>query len=60
MSDQNQEQEQQANNGWQIFCPEENTLLGNTFYSSEEAFNLSKAHNAQTGHNSSIVPCTNC
>jgi hypothetical protein len=54
------DQEQLGTSGWQIFCPEENAQLGDTFRSSEEAFKASKAHNADTGHTSSIVPCTNC
>ena len=46
--------------GWQVICPEEDAQIGDTFRSSEEAFKVSKVHNQNTGHNSSIVPCTNC
>jgi hypothetical protein len=46
--------------GWQIICPEENAQLGDTFRSSDEAFRLSAMHNSETGHNSRVVPCTNC
>lgn len=49
-----------SSSGWQIICPEENAQLGDTFRSSDEAFKLSVAHNQSTGHNSSVVPCTNC
>jgi hypothetical protein len=55
------DQEQLGSSGWQIICPEENNAqLGNTFRSSDEAFNVSNAHNSETGHHSTVVPCTNC
>jgi hypothetical protein len=54
------DQETIGRNGWQVICPEENAQLGNTFYSSDEAFKASATHNADTGHNSTVVPCTNC
>ena len=48
-------------NGWQVICPEEgNVQIGPTFYSSDRAFQVSSAHNSDTGHNSTVVPCTNC
>ena len=53
------EQEVIGRNGWQVICPEENAQLGDTFFSSDEAFKVSAAHNADTGHNSTVVPCTN-
>ena len=49
-----------AANGWQVMCPEENAQIGPTFYSSDQAFQVSSAHNSATGHNSTVVPCTNC
>jgi hypothetical protein len=49
-----------GSSGFQIICPEENAQLGDTFRSSDEAFKASAAHNNATGHNSSVVPCTNC
>jgi len=54
------DQETIGRNGWQVICPEENTQLGDTFYSSDDAFKASAAHNADTGHNSTVVPCANC
>jgi hypothetical protein len=55
------DQEQLGSSGWQIICPEENNAqLGDTFRSSDEAFNVSNAHNSETGHHSTVVPCTNC
>ena len=47
-------------NGFQVICPEENAQIGDTFFSSDQAFKVSGAHNTDTGHNSSVVPCTNC
>jgi hypothetical protein len=46
--------------GWQVWCPEENAQIGPTFYSSDQAFQVSSAHNSAFGHNSTVVPCTNC
>lgn len=54
------EQESAGRNGWQVMCPEENAQIGPTFYSSDEAFRISNEHNSQTGHHSTVVPCTNC
>jgi hypothetical protein len=45
-----------AQQGWIIFCPEENAQLGDVFYDSEQAFRLSRGHNESTGHHSSIQP----
>jgi len=49
-----------ATSGFQVICPEENAQLGSTFFSSDEAFKASSFHNSTTGHNSTVVPCTNC
>ena len=54
------DQETIGRNGWQVICPEENAQIGDTFSSSDQAFQVSKAHNSDTGHNSNVVPCTNC
>lgn len=48
-------QEVIGRNGW-----EENAQIGPTFYSSDQAFQASSAHNSAMGHNSTVVPCTNC
>jgi hypothetical protein len=42
--------------GWIIFCPDENTQLGDPFWDSEKAFQAAKAHNDATGHSASIQP----
>jgi hypothetical protein len=49
-----------GSNGWQVICPDKNAQISNTFYSSDQAFQVSNAHNSATGHNSSVVPCANC
>jgi hypothetical protein len=54
------DQEGIGRNGFQVMCPEENAQIGPTFFSSDEAFKVSSAHNSDTGHNSTVVPCTNC
>ncbi len=54
------DQEVIGRNGWQVICPEENAQIGPTFYSSDQAFQASSAHNSAMGHNSTVVPCTNC
>ncbi|HEV2381686.1 MAG TPA: hypothetical protein VG206_18075 [Terriglobia bacterium] len=54
------DQEVIGRNGWQVMCPEENAQIGPTFYSSDQAFQVSSGHNSATGHNSTVVPCTNC
>jgi hypothetical protein len=54
------DQESIGKNGWQIMCPEENAQIGPTFYSSDDAFRISNEHNSETGHHSTVVPCTNC
>jgi hypothetical protein len=52
--------DQEMNVGWQVWCPEENAQIGPTYYSSDQAFQTSSAHNSAFGHNSTVVPCTNC
>lgn len=47
-------------NGFQVICPEENAQIGDTFFSSDEAFKVCNFHNSNTGHNATVVPCTNC
>jgi hypothetical protein len=47
-------------NGLEIICLEENARMGDTFFSSNDAFKASNFHNSQTGHNAKVVPCTNC
>jgi len=42
--------------GWIIFCPEENSQLGDPFWNSEEAFKLANAHNKAERHNATIQP----
>ena len=46
-------------NGWVIICPEENSQLGDVFFSSDQAFKACSAHNASTGHNATVQPVTN-
>jgi hypothetical protein len=45
--------------GWVIICPEEDSQLGDVFFSSDEASKLCVAHNKSTGHNATIQPITN-
>jgi hypothetical protein len=45
--------------GWVIICPEENSQLGDVFFSSDEASKVCDAHNRNTGHNATIQPITN-
>lgn len=44
----------------QVMCPEENAQIGPTYYSDDQAFQVSSIHNSATDHNSRVVPCTNC
>jgi len=53
-------EQEMANSGWQVWCREENAQIGPTYYSSDQAFKAYSAHNSATGHNSYMVPCTNC
>jgi hypothetical protein len=48
-----------SRSGWIILCPEENAQLGDTFFSSDEAFKVCNLHNQQTGHNAAVQPITN-
>lgn len=44
---------------WIVYCPEESIQIGDTFFSSEQAFEAATHHNQQTGHNANIAPFFN-
>ena len=45
-----------ARQGWIIFCPDENSQLGDPFWDSDEASKVAKAHNNAERHNANIQP----
>lgn len=41
---------------WIVFCPDENSQIGDGFSNQSDAADASAAHNKETGHSSSAVP----